>query len=116
LAAQDWSAEERGADLVIEVQLRDPVPPDWKEPVPAVVIATHRGRAPVDAELRLRQVADPKAMFNGRLVSLLRGESWLACARRCSDGTVLPEDGTRRLDVPAHPEPSPVSAENSALL
>lgn len=45
LAAQDWSAEEDGADLVVEVQLRDPVPLDCKEPAPAVAVAPHRSSA-----------------------------------------------------------------------
>lgn len=110
LAAQDWSAEEDGADVVVEVQLRDPVPHDWKEPAPAVVAATHRSTASVGPELRLRQVEDPDATFNGKLVSLLPGESWLACASWCSDGTVVPGDGTRRLDAPAHTQPSSPSA------
>lgn len=45
LAAQDWSAEEDGADLVVEVQLRDPVPLDCKEPAPAGAVTSHRSSA-----------------------------------------------------------------------
>ncbi len=98
LAEQDWTAEENRADLVVELQLGDDVPLSWTEPAPAVVLAVHRGKATTGSELRLRQVEDPDAtIFNGTLVSLVEGESWLVCARYSPDGTVIPVDGTRRL-------------------
>jgi hypothetical protein len=101
MAGLDWTAEEGEADLVVELQLPDQVPITWKEPVPAVVLATHHGSAGVGAELPLWLVADPDGQFNGKLVSLLAGETWLTCARLLDDGSLLPADGTRRLSAPS---------------
>ncbi len=100
LAGQDWSAEHTRADLVAEIQLLQPVPDDWNEPVVAAVLATHRGSAPDGATIALRQVADPDAVFNGRCIDLLSGEGWLIWAHVCNDGTFVPGDGTRRINAP----------------
>jgi hypothetical protein len=98
LVEQDWTAEQNRADLVVELQLGDGVPPDWTESAPAVVRAVHRGNITTGSELRLRQVEDPDAaIFNGTLLSLVAGEFWLVCARYSVDGTVIPLDGSRRL-------------------
>jgi hypothetical protein len=98
LVDQDWTAEQNRADLVVELQLNDDVPPDWTEPAPAVVRAVHRGNITPGSQLRLGRVEDPDAaIFNGTLVSLVAGESWLVCARDSVDGTLIPVDGTRRL-------------------
>jgi len=110
LAALDWSAEQDSTDLVVELQLRDPVPHDWNEPAPAVVLATHRGTAIAGSELRLRQVADPDERFNGKAISLLPDESWLVCASRGEDGTLIPADGTRR-QTQSHPRLAGVVCE-----
>jgi hypothetical protein len=99
MADQDWRAEEREADLVVELEVLD-VAPGWTEPVRAVVVATHRGGASTGSELPIGLVADPAAQFNGMLISLIRGERWLTCASLLKDGTALPGDGTRRLKAP----------------
>ncbi len=97
MVSQDWSAEEQRADLVVEIQLPDQVPHGWTEPVLGIVLATHHGTTPARAQLSMRLVADPDAQFNGTLASFLADERWLVCAHQLDDGTVLPQEGTRRL-------------------
>jgi hypothetical protein len=96
LAGLDWSAEQDSADLVVELRLRDPMPRTWTEPAPADILVTHHGSAATGSEMRMRQVTDPNATFNGKVITLLPNESWLVCARRGDDGTLIPADGTRR--------------------
>lgn len=106
LSGQDWSAEERAADLVVELRMPDHVPLGWTEPVSGSVVDVHRGEAQVGSEVPVRLVADPDAPFNGKLVSFLAREHWLICGRRLDDGTVVPDDGSRRLhrhNAPAGP-------------
>jgi hypothetical protein len=103
LAGEDWSAQETRADLVAEVEVGEPVPLDWRQPIEAVVLASDRCSASAGATISLRQVADPDAQFNGLAIELLAGERWLTCASALGDGTFLPEDGTRRT---AAPDPS----------
>jgi hypothetical protein len=97
LAAADWSSEEAQAELFVEVEFREPVPISWKVPVPATVVGVRRGSASIGSQIGLRLVADPRAPFNGTLLSVLEGERWLVCGTLLDDGTVLPSDGTRRL-------------------
>jgi len=97
MSAQDWSAEERTADLVVDLQMPDDVPRDWKQPLPTVVVASHHGDAASGSQLPLRLVADFDARFNGMLISVLPGERWRTCASLLDDATIVPKDGTRRL-------------------
>ncbi len=97
LCALDWTAEEAAADLVCEVQVIETSPGGWKQPLPAVVIASIKGNTSFGQQMAVRLVEDFDGPFNGTLLGLLAGERWLLCARELEDGTVLPLDGTRRL-------------------
>ena len=97
LAARDWSSEETQAEIIVELQICEPIPPGWKDPVPATVVGVRRGSVPIGAQVGLRLVADRDAPFNGTLLSALSGERWLVYGALLDDGTLLPFDGTRRL-------------------
>lgn len=99
LSGLDCSGEEASADVVCEMEVAHISPVRWKEPVSAVMTAPIKGHAPTGEEIGVRLVEDPKGPFNGTLVSLLPGERWRMCARRLTDDTLLPLDGTRRLGV-----------------
>lgn len=97
LAEQDWSAEESQVGLVAEVRITGPQALKWAEPIRAVVIHQRAGDAPPGSPLDVCQVADPDAQFNGKLVSTLPQERWQICGHRRDDGSILIQDGTRRL-------------------
>ena len=97
LAAGDWSSQETQAEIAVELQIYEPTPTGWKDPVPATVVGIHRGSVPIGAQVGLRLVADRDAPFNGTLLSALSGERWLVYGALLDDGTLLPSDGTRRL-------------------
>jgi hypothetical protein len=86
-----------GAAEIVKVQILDPATTNWKRPVRVTVVGVHRGSLSIGSEIGLRLVADPKANFNGTLLNLLVGEGWLVCGAIRDDGTLLPQDGTRRL-------------------
>lgn len=100
LAAGDWSAEEERADLVVDLELPDKVLPGWEDPVPTVVVAKRHGRVEIGSQLPLRLVPDGDEPFNGVLIEVLPRERWRTCATLLSDGSILPSDGTRRLQAP----------------
>lgn len=99
LASGDWSAQEARADLVVDLEFGEAPVRDWRESVTTVVLASHHGGASIRSELSLRFVADPDARFNGTLISALAGERWRTCARALPDSSIVPEDGTRRLEA-----------------
>jgi hypothetical protein len=86
------------AGLVAELEVLAPVAHDWREPVATTVVATQTLSVSIGDQLGLRLVADPDAeTFNGTLISVRGGERWKTCAHRLKDGTVVPDDGTRRI-------------------
>jgi hypothetical protein len=99
LCELDWTAAEQVADVICEMQVLDTSPGHWKEPIPAVVTASIKGRTSPDGQIAVRLVADPDGPFNSAILSVLAGERWLTCARELQDGTLLPLDGTRRRAV-----------------
>lgn len=85
------------AEVIAELGVLAPVGRGWREPVAATVLAAEKGAISVGDRLGLRLVADPAAAtFNGALVSVRAGERWLTYAHRLEDGTIVPDDGTRR--------------------
>jgi hypothetical protein len=97
LASEDWEAEEARADLVVDLEVPAEIPRGWEEPIRAIVAAKLRGSVEIGSELPLRLIPDDNQCFNGTLISVLPGERWRTCARLLDDGSILPEDGTRRL-------------------
>lgn len=96
LAAQHDAHDQ--AEVIAELGVLAPVGSDWREPVATAVLAVEKGAVSVGDQLGLRLVADPAAAtFNGTLVSVRAGERWLTYAHRLEDGTVVPDDGTRRI-------------------
>ena len=98
MVALDWSAEEEKADAVVDLKLPAEVPRGWKEPVPTAVVAKHRGNMELGSELPLRLAPGGDEPFNGMAIYVLPGERWRTCAHLLADGSVLPEDGTRRVE------------------
>jgi len=85
-------------ELVVELKVLAPVVHGWTEPVATTVLASQTPSVSVGDRLGLRLVPDPEARsFNGTLVSVRGGERWLTYAHRLQDGTIVPEDGTRRI-------------------
>ncbi len=85
-------------ELVVELEVLAPVGHGWTEPVATTVVASQTPSVSVGDRLGLRLIPDPEATsFNGTLVSVRGGERWLTCAHRLQDGTIVPEDGTRRI-------------------
>ncbi|MFZ0386425.1 MAG: hypothetical protein WAL22_12215 [Solirubrobacteraceae bacterium] len=83
---------------VVELEVLAPVGHGWTEPVATTVVASQTPSVSVGDRLGLRLIPDPEATsFNGTLVSVRGGERWLTCAHRLQDGTIVPEDGTRRI-------------------
>lgn len=99
LADQDWSAEEKQADAVVDLELPEDVPPGWDEPVPTTVVASPHGAVAVGSELPLRLAPGGDGPFNGMLIHVLPRERWRTCARLLAGGSALPGDGTRRLEA-----------------
>jgi len=87
----------RHGELVLELGVPGPLAPGWSEPVTTTVLSVEAGEVSVGDRLGLRLVADPDASFNGTLMSVRPGERWRTCAHRLHDGTIVPDDGTRRL-------------------
>ena len=86
------------AELMIELEVLTPVVRGWTEPVATTVVATDTPSVCVGNRVGLRLVADPGAKgFNGTLISVRGGERWLTYAHRLADGTIVPDDGTRRI-------------------
>jgi hypothetical protein len=86
------------AELVVELEVLAPVGHGWTEPVATTVLASRTPSVSAGDRLGLRLIPDPQATsFNGTLVSVRGGERWLTYARRLHDGTIVPEDGTRRM-------------------
>jgi hypothetical protein len=111
IAAQNWRSCEHDAGLVVEVQIPEVVSHGWKEPVRTNVVAVHSRGVAVGSELPMRLVADPDAVFNGLRIAVRPGERWRLCATALEDGTVLPEDGTRRV---SRPDTAAVAGPHSA--
>jgi len=103
LADQDWSAEEERSDAVVDLQVPEEVPLGWDEPVPATVVASRRGAVAVGSELPLRLAPGGDQPFNGMLIHVLPRDRWRTCARLLPDGSVLPGDGTRRVEAATCP-------------
>ena len=93
----DHPAAPGHAEMIIELEVKGPVPQGWGEPVTVRIRSVRAGSISGGAEVGLRLVADPAARFNGTLISLRTGEKWLTYADRLPDGTIVPADGTRRL-------------------
>jgi hypothetical protein len=88
------------AGSLVELEVLTPVASGWTEPITTTVLATHTASACVGDRLGLRLVADPGAKsFNGTLISVRGGERWLVCGHRLADGTLVPDDGTRRISA-----------------
>jgi hypothetical protein len=98
MANQDWSTEEAGADLVVDVQIPDEVPQGLKDPLTTLVLGEPENRVETGSELTMHRVPPDQEQFNGYLVSALPRERWRACATLLADGSILPGDGTRRLE------------------
>ncbi len=98
LAEHDRSTEPDAAELVLELTISDPVPRDRNQPAPATRAGKPWGDMSLGTDLLIRQVADPNATFNGKLLSVLAGARWLVYGSVLRDGSVLAHDGTRRLE------------------
>jgi hypothetical protein len=86
------------AELTVELEVLTPVVRGWTEPVATTVVATRTPSVCVGDRVGLRLVADPDIKtFNGTLISVRGGERWLTYGHRLSDGTIVPDDGTRRI-------------------
>ncbi len=100
LAAEDWSAEEASADLVVDIQIPDEVPEGLKDRLPTLVLAELQNKVETGSQLIMHRVPPDQEQFNGYLVSALPRERWRACATLLRDGSILPGEGTRRLEPP----------------
>lgn len=86
------------AELMIELEVLTPVVCGWTEPIATTVVASHTPSVCVGDRIGLRLVAKPDAKtFNGTLISVRGGERWLTYAHCLADGTIVPDDGTRRI-------------------
>lgn len=95
----DWSTEEAAAHIACEVEVLGATCGASREPIRAIVTAPVKGDVAIGQQVALRAVENPDGPFNGKLMSVLRGERWLICADRLEDRNLLPRDGTRRLAV-----------------
>jgi len=98
LAGEDWSAEEASADLVVDIQIPDEEPKGLKDSLSTLVVAEPQNKVETGSELIMHRVPPEQEQFNGHLVATLPRERWRACASLRADGSILPGDGTRRLE------------------
>lgn len=100
LAATQPTAD--SADVVVDVALPDEyVAADSHGPVSTVLLASHQGNVEIDSSLPLHLVAPGEAVFNGTIIAVLAGERWRIVGTLLADGSLLPADGTYRLQVSA---------------
>ncbi len=100
LSGENWSAEESSADLVVDIEIGGEVSQGLRDPLATRVLSDPQNKAKAGSEIMMHRVPPEQEQFNGYLVSTLPQERWRACASLLTDGTILPLDGTRRLEAP----------------